>query len=128
LGILVDETTTLIVQGITGRQGRFHTKLMMDYGTKIVAGVTPGRGNSSIYGIPIYDTIKEALANHDVDASIVFVPATSAKDAVFEAIESMLELIIVITEHIPIHDAIEMKEFGWLLIAQKYWDPIHREL
>jgi len=108
LGIIVDEKSRVIVQGITGRQGRFHTKLMLDYGTKIVAGVTPGKGGQSVHGVPVYDTIAEAMEKSPADTSIVFVPAPSALDAVSEAIMSGIKNIVVITEHVPVHDAIKM--------------------
>ena len=107
MAILVGSDTRAIVQGITGRQGSFHTRLMLDYGTKIVAGVTPGKGGQEVHGVPVYDTVKEALAEHDANASIVFVPARFAKDAVLEAIEAGLELVVVITEHIPVRDTME---------------------
>ncbi len=107
MAILVGSGTRAIVQGITGRQGSFHTKLMLDYGTKIVAGVTPGKGGQEVHGIPVYDTVREALAEHDANASIVFVPARFARDAVMEAIEAGLELVVVITEHIPVRDTVE---------------------
>lgn len=110
LAILVNSKTRVIVQGITGTQGSFHTRLMLEYGTKIVAGVTPGKGGQEIHGIPVYDTVKEALGEHDANASIIFVPAPFAKDAVLEGINAGLELIVVITEHIPIKDAVQMIE------------------
>jgi len=108
--ILVNKKTKAIVQGITGTQGSFHTKLMLEYGTKIVAGVTPGKGGQMVHGVPVYDTVKEALSEHDANASIIFVPAPFAKDAVLEGINAGLELIVVITEHIPIKDTIQMIE------------------
>ncbi|MHA1596910.1 MAG: succinate--CoA ligase subunit alpha [Candidatus Asgardarchaeia archaeon] len=104
--VLLDKETKIIVQGITGRAGKFHTKRMLDYGSKIVAGVTPGKGGTEIYGVPVYDTVSEVLEEMDVDASIVFVPAKYASSAVLEAIECGLKLIVVITEHIPLHDSI----------------------
>jgi len=107
MAILVGSGTRAIVQGITGRQGSFHTKLMLDYGTNIVAGVTPGKGGQSVWGVPVYDTVREALAEHDANASIIFVPARFARDAVIEAIEAGLELVVVITEHIPVRDTME---------------------
>ena len=107
MAILVGSSTKAIVQGITGRQGSFHTKLMLEYGTKVVAGVTPGKGGQAVWGVPVYDTVREALSEHDANASIVFVPARFAKEAVVEAIEAGLELIVVITEHIPVRDTIE---------------------
>ena len=110
MAILVNNKTKAIVQGITGTQGSFHTKLMLEYGTKIVAGVTPGKGGQEVHGVPVYDTVKEALSEHDANASIIFVPAPFAKDAVLEGINAGLELIVVITEHIPIKDTIQMVE------------------
>ncbi len=107
MAILVGSDTRAIVQGITGRQGSFHTRLMLDYGTNIVAGVTPGKGGQEVHGVPVYDTVREALAEHDANASIIFVPARFAKDAVLEAIEAGLELVVVITEHIPVRDTME---------------------
>ena len=102
--ILLTEDTKAIVQGITGKQGSFHTKNMLECGTNIVAGVTPGKGGTEIYGIPVYDTVAETVEKHDANASVIFVPAPFAKDAVFEAIDAGIELIVVITEHIPVHD------------------------
>jgi len=108
MGIIVGKETKAIVQGITGTQGSFHTKLMLDYGTEIVAGVTPGKGGQQVHGVPVYDTVKEALENHEADASIVFVPARFAADAALEAIENNLKTVVIITEHIPVKDAIQI--------------------
>ena len=108
MAILIDRNTRVIVQNITGSQGTFHSKLMLDYGTKIVAGVTPGKGKSSVNGVPVYDTVREATEEHNATASIIFVPAPFAKEAVLEAIDSRLNPIVVITEGIPIKDSIEM--------------------
>jgi len=108
LGIFVDKGTKAIVQGITGTQGSFHTKLMLEYGTKIVAGMTPGKSGTEVYGVPVYDTVEEAVEKHDANASIIFVPAPFAADAVFEALEAQLRMIVVITEHIPVRDAIQV--------------------
>ena len=104
----VDEGTRVVVQGITGTQGRFHTRLMLDYGTKVVAGVTPGRGGMKVEGISVYDTLAEAQEAHELDASIVFVPARFALDAALEAIEAGIDPVVVITEGIPVRDTIEM--------------------
>ncbi len=107
MAVLVNEDTRVIVQGITGREGRFHTKLMLDYGTKIVAGVTPGKGGTEVYGVPVYDTMEEAVAEHpEANASIIFVPAKFASDAVYEAIDAGMKVVVVITEHIPVHEAL----------------------
>ena len=121
MGIIVGKETKAIVQGITGNQGSFHTRLMLDYGTKIVAGVTPGKGGQQVHGVPVYDTVKEALENHEANASIIFVPARFAADAALEAIENNLKTVVIITEHIPIKDSIHImaraKEKGTTIIG-----------
>ncbi|MEJ2777855.1 succinate--CoA ligase subunit alpha [Stygiolobus sp. RP850M] len=111
---LVNRNTRVLVQGITGREGSFHTKHMLDYGTKIVAGVTPGKGGTEVYGVPVYDTVAEALKEHEVDASIIFVPAKFAIDALFEAIDNGIPLVITITEHIPVMDMLRVKRYAKL--------------
>ncbi len=108
MGILVNEGTRAIVQGITGRQGSFQTKLMMDYGTKIVAGVVPGKGGTAIEGLPVFDTVKETVDAVSPNASIIFVPAPFSEDAVLEAITNKIKTVVVITEHIPIKDSINI--------------------
>jgi len=113
MGILVDENTRVIVQGITGKEGSFHTKLMLQYGTKVVAGVTPGKGGSTVEGLPVYDTMAEAVKEHpEANTSIIFVPAKFASDAVYEAVDSGMKVIVVITEHIPVHDAMEFVNYA----------------
>lgn len=113
MAILVDENTRVIVQGITGREGSFHTKLMLEYGTKIVAGVTPGKGGMEVHGVPVYDTVEEALREHpEANTSIVFVPARFAPDAVYEAIDAGLRLVVVITEHIPVHETMRFVNYA----------------
>lgn len=104
----VDQGTRVLVQGITGTQGRFHTRMMLDYGTDIVAGVTPGRGGQEVEGVPVYDTIAEAQSEHRIDASIIFVPAPYALDAALETVEAGLDPIVIITEGIPVRDTIEI--------------------
>lgn len=104
----VDRGTRVLVQGITGTQGRFHTKLMLEYGTRIVAGVTPGRGGGEVEGVPVFDTVFEALEEAEPEASIMFVPAPQAKEAALEAIEAGLNPIVIITEGVPIKDSIEI--------------------
>jgi len=108
MGIIVGKETKAIVQGITGTQGSFHTRLMLEYGTKIVAGVTPGKGGMEVHGVPVYDTVKEAIENHEANASIIFVPARFATEAALEAIENGLKTVVIITEHIPVKDAIQI--------------------
>jgi len=112
MGIIVNKDTHAIVQGITGTQGSFHTKLMLEYGTKIVAGVTPGKGGNQIHGIPVYDTVEAALEKHPANASIIFVPAPFAAEAALEALENGIETIIVITEHIPIKEAVNVMAYA----------------
>jgi succinyl-CoA synthetase alpha subunit len=114
MAILVDKETRAIVQGITGSQGTFHTQLMLDYGTKIVAGVTPGRGGTEANGIPVFDTVKEAASQFKANASIIFVPAPFAKDAVLEAIDANLNPVVVITDGIPVKDEIQIMEVARL--------------
>jgi len=113
MAVLVDENTYVIVQGITGHEGMFHTKLMLDYGTKIVAGVTPGKGGLEVHGVPVYDTMEEAVAEHpEANASIVFVPARFAADAVYEAIDAGMKVVVVITEHIPVHETLRFVNYA----------------
>jgi succinyl-CoA synthetase alpha subunit len=109
--IILDENTRCVVQGITGKQGSFHTEQMLNYNTKIVAGTSPGKGGQKIGELPIYNSIEEAKEEHDINASIIFVPAPFAKDAAFEAI-SQLDLAVIITEHIPVHDTMEIVEYA----------------
>ena len=106
MGIIIDENTTVIVQGGTGKQGSFHAKLMRDYGTRIVASVTPGKGGTEINGVPIYDTVKEANEQYGPRASILFVPAQFAADAAHEALDNSIRTVVIITEHVPIKDSI----------------------
>jgi succinyl-CoA synthetase alpha subunit len=108
VGIIIDKSTRAIVQGITGAQGSFHTKLMLEYGTKIVAGTSPGKGGNQIYNVPIYDSVQEAKEKHNPNASIIFVPAPFAADSALEALESGIKTIVIITEHIPIKDAVSL--------------------
>jgi len=103
---MIGKNTRAIVQGITGSQGRFHTKLMIEYGSKIVGGVTPGRGGQEVEGVPVFDTIEEAKKATGADASIIYVPAPFALDAALEAIEGDLNPIVIITEGIPIRDTV----------------------
>jgi succinyl-CoA synthetase alpha subunit len=107
MGILINENTRAIVQGITGTQGSFHTRLMLEYGTKIVAGTAPGKGGIQFDGIPVYDTVEETM-KYSPNASIIFVPAPFAVDAALEALDNGIKIVVVITEHIPIKDAITL--------------------
>jgi len=108
MAILVDERTRVVVQGATGYQGEFHTRRMLEFGTKVVAGTTPGKGGQFVAGVPVFDTVAEAVAHTEATATCIFVPARLAKDAALEAIASRLDPVVIITEHIPVHDAIEV--------------------
>lgn len=107
MSIMINKNTKAIVQGVTGHQGSFHTKLMKEYRTSIVAGVTPGKAGEEVSGVPVFNTVKEALDSNPADFSIIFVPARFSKDAAFEAMDNGLNLVII-TEGIPIHDSIEI--------------------
>lgn len=104
MAIIIDENTNVIVQGMTGNQGLFHTKQMLAYGTKIAAGTSPGKGGTVVEGIPVYDSVRAACENHRIDASVIFIPAAFAKDAALEALEAGVKVVVVVTEHIPVHD------------------------
>lgn len=108
MGVFLDKATRAIVQGVTGSQGSFHTRLMLEYGTQIVAGTTPGKGGTSIHHVPVYDTVQEATDAYNANASIIFVPGPFAADAAFEALDSSLRIIVIITEHIPVRDVIQV--------------------
>ena len=108
MAILVDKGTRIVVQGITGGQGTFHTAAMLKYGTKVVAGTTPGKAGEDVHGVPVYDSVREAKEAQDATASIIFVPAPFAGDATLEAIASDLDPIVVITEHVPVKDEIQI--------------------
>jgi len=111
--ILVNEETRLLVQGITGKEGRYHTDLMKKYGTVIEAGVTPGKGGQEIFSIPVYDFVQDAIREHpNINTSIIFVPAKFASDAVIEAINNDIKTIIIITEHIPVHDVLRFVTYA----------------
>ena len=105
---LINSETKVVVQGITGTQGKFHAARMKEYGTKVVAGVTPGRGGQNVDGIPVFDTVIEAKEMSGCDASVIFVPAPGALDAALEAMEAEMDPVVVITEGIPVRDTIEM--------------------
>lgn len=110
--IILDKDTEAIVQGITGKQGRFHTKEMIKYGTNIVAGTSPGKAGEEVEGVPVYNSIEEIKKYHpNINASIIFIPAPFVKDAAFEAINEV-DTVIIITEHIPIHDTMEIVKYA----------------
>jgi succinyl-CoA synthetase alpha subunit len=108
MSILVDEKTQVIVQGITGRDGSFHTQGMLEYGTKVVAGVTPGKGGSMVHGVPVHDSVAEARAATGANTSVIYVPAAYAADAIYEAIDAGVKLVVCISEGLPVNDMIEV--------------------
>jgi succinyl-CoA synthetase alpha subunit len=108
MSVLVNEKTKLLVQGITGREGTFHTEQMIEYGTKVVGGVTPGKGGSIHIGVPVFNTVSEAARATGANASVIFVPPPFAADAILEAIEAALPLVICITEGVPVLDMVRV--------------------
>ncbi|MBV9453924.1 MAG: succinate--CoA ligase subunit alpha [Rubrobacter sp.] len=111
MAILVDDDTSLVVQGITGQQGRFHTERMLEAGTHVVAGITPGKGGQDYEGVPIFNTMEEAVKETDPNTSVIFVPAALAADAIFEALDSNIRIICCITEGVPVHDMMRVASY-----------------
>lgn len=111
MSILVNNDTRLIVQGITGSEGAFHASQMMEYGTNVVAGVTPGKGGQEHEGAPVYNSVREAKAAHDANTSVIFVPPPFAADAIMEAADAELDLVICITEGIPVKDMVTVRRY-----------------
>lgn len=109
MAVLVGNHTKLIVQGITGREGLFHAKGCRDYGTKVVGGVTPGKGGTDVEGFPVFNTVQEAVAKTGANATMIFVPPVGAADAILEALEAGIELVVCITEGIPVLDMVKVK-------------------
>ena len=111
MSIFVNQDTKVIVQGITGKQGAFHTQQMLEYGTKIVGGVTPGKGGQELYGVPVFDTVREAVEKTGANASVIYVPPKFATDSILEAVDAGLSLVVCITEGIPIMDMAMVKHY-----------------
>ncbi|MCH8021222.1 succinate--CoA ligase subunit alpha, partial [candidate division KSB1 bacterium] len=109
MSILVDENSRVLVQGITGREGMARTRLMMEYGTKVVAGCTPGKGNQTVLDVPVYDTVLEARENvPEINTSVIFVPAPLVKNAALEAIAAGIKLLVLVPDRVPIYDVLEI--------------------
>ncbi|MCF7790474.1 MAG: succinate--CoA ligase subunit alpha [Victivallales bacterium] len=108
MSILIDESTKLTVQGITGRDGFFHTMAMQEYGTNITAGITPGKGGRKVHGVPVFDSVKDAISEVEINTSIIYVPALFAADAIYESIDAGVKLIVCITEGIPVLDMLKI--------------------
>ncbi len=109
MSILVGNETRVLVQGITGNEGRFHTQQMLEYGTHVVAGVTPGKGGQDVEGVPVFDTVSEAVAKTQANASIIFVPPAFSADAILEAADAGIELVVCLTEGIPVNDMLAVR-------------------
>lgn len=112
MSVLIDNNTKVIVQGITGRDGSFHAAKMKEYGTNVVGGTSPGKGAQEVDGIPVFNTVKEAVAATGANTSIIFVPAPFAKDAMLEAIDGGVKLVVCITEGVPVLDAVEAQNYA----------------
>jgi succinyl-CoA synthetase alpha subunit len=111
MSILVNKDTRLVVQGMTGREGLFHTKQMIAYGTKVVAGVTPGKGGEWVEGVPVFDTVRHAVESTGANCSLLFVPARFAPDAMYEAADAGIKLIVAITENMPVQDMMRVRQY-----------------
>ena len=111
MSVFVDKNTKVIVQGITGSTALFHTKQMIEYGTNIVGGVTPGKGGTEVEGVPVFNTVSEAVQTTGANASVIYVPAPFAADAILEAVDADVDLVICITEHIPVLDMVKVKRY-----------------
>ncbi|CRK80501.1 succinate--CoA ligase subunit alpha [Neobacillus massiliamazoniensis] len=111
MSVFINKDTKVIVQGITGGTARFHTKQMLEYGTKIVGGTSPGKGGQEVEGVPVFNTVKEAVESTGANASVIYVPAPFAADSIIEAVDAELDLVICITEHIPVLDMVKVKRY-----------------
>src|SRR6266705_2120836 len=112
MAVRLTKRNRVLVQGITGHQGQFHTHAMLEMGTKVVAGVTPGKGGTKVEGVPVFNSVREAVDRRRANASIIFVPAPYAKDAAIEAVEAGLTLVVIITERIPFHDCLDVMPYA----------------
>ncbi|MHB1651913.1 MAG: succinate--CoA ligase subunit alpha [Desulfitobacteriaceae bacterium] len=112
MAIIINENTRIIVQGITGNQGQFHTSQMLAYGSKIVGGISPGKAGQTVHGLPVYDSVEQARQESEVDASVIFIPAKLVKESALEAMEAGLKTLVIITEHVPLHDALEIMAYA----------------
>lgn len=113
MSILIDENTRVLIQGITGREGRARTKLMKEYGTCVVGGVTPGRGGEKVEGVPVFDSVEEAIEKRGpVDVSVIFVPASLVKEAALEALAADVKMCVLIPDRVPIYDLLEILEMA----------------
>ncbi len=116
--MIIERDTRVIVQGITGHQGRYHTRAMIDFGTRVVAGVTPGKGGELVDGVPVYDSVREAADEQGADMSVVFVPPRGAADSALEALDAGVRTVVIVTEHVPVHDAMDVIQYARLKRAR----------
>ena len=112
MAIIIDKDEVILVQGITGKQGAFHTGQMLAYGAKVAAGVSPGKGGQEVQGVPVYNTVAEAMEKHPITATILFIPAPGVKDAAFEAMTAGIQTLVIITEHVPLHDELDIMAYA----------------
>jgi succinyl-CoA synthetase alpha subunit len=112
MAILIDRETRIIVQGITGSQGALHTALSLEYGAKIVGGVVPGRGGETVHGVPVYDSIKQAVKNTGVDGTLILVPPSAVREAAIEAQENGIPLTVIVAENVPVHDTLQIRKLA----------------
>lgn len=112
MAVVLTKETRVVVQGATGHQGQFHIGAMKEFGTNVVAGVTPGKGGQTVHDVPVFDSVEQAVQSTQADCSLVLVPAPFAKDAVLEAVDAGVKTVIVITEHIPVHDAMDFVNYA----------------
>src|SRR5438093_5662438 len=110
MSILVNKNTRVVCQGITGKAGEFHSKNCIEYGTKLIAGVTPGKGGQTALGVPVFDTVYEAVEKEGVDAAMIFVPAAFTADAILEAVDAGCRVVVAITEGVPVVDMVRVKQ------------------
>ena len=111
MSVLINKDTKVVVQGITGKAATFHTKQMIAYGTNVVAGVTPGKAGQTVEGVPVFNTVEDAVKATGANASVIYVPAKFAADSVLEAINAELDLVVCITEHIPVLDMVKVRRY-----------------
>ena len=118
MAILANKETRIVIQGITGTQGSLHAKYMLEYDVNLVGGISPGKGGTEVHGIPVYNTMKEALEQTPIDATLILVPPFYVKDSAVEAIENGIKLVVIITEHVPIHDAMYIRQLAQEKVVQ----------
>ena len=112
MAILIDRETRIIIQGITGGQGALHTALSLEYGTKVVGGVVPGRGGEAVHGVPVFDSVKQAIATQRVDGTLILVPPAAVREAAMEALENRIPLTVIIAENVPVHDTLQIRKLA----------------